>query len=52
MPETVRQHSCEAEAQLDSIDAREPKRFHLEETERFIHMLQLDKTLLDDDDEE
>jgi hypothetical protein len=46
MPETVREHSCEAEALLDSIEARELKRFHLEERDRFLHMLQLDTALI------
>lgn len=52
MSEELRKRSREPEAPLDSCDAGEPKRFHCEETDRFLQLLQLDKTLSDDDDEE
>jgi len=50
--QTLRKHGREHEALLDSIDASEPKRLHREETDRFLHLLGLDKTLSDDDEEE
>jgi hypothetical protein len=52
MSQTLRKRACEPEAQMDSMDVREPKRFHGEETDRFLHLLQLDKTLADDEEEE
>lgn len=52
MSEALGKRCREPEALLDSSDAGEPKRFHCEETDRFLQLLQLDKTLSDDDDEE
>jgi len=52
MYETLRKRGREPEALADAIDVREPKRIHSEETERFLCLLQLDKTLDDDEDEE
>lgn len=52
MSVTLRKRGREPETLLDSIDAGEPKRFHGDETDRFLHLLQLDKTLTDDDEEE
>jgi len=52
MSETLRKRGREPEALLDSLDAGEAKRFHCEETDQFLHLLQLDKTLSDDDEEE
>lgn len=37
---------------MDSIDVQEPKRFHGEETDEFLQLLQLDKTLTDEEEEE
>jgi hypothetical protein len=51
MSETLRKRGREPEALLDSIDAGDPKRFHCEETDRLFHLLQLDKTLSDDEEE-
>jgi len=52
MCETLRKRGPDSEVPLDSIDVREPKRFHREETDRFLDLLQLDKTLSDVDEEE
>lgn len=52
MSETLRKRGREAEALQDSIDVGEPKRFHREETERFLQLLQLDETLSVEDEEE
>lgn len=52
MSQTIKKRACEPEAHTDSIDAREPKRFHGEETDGFLHLLELDKTLADDEQEE
>jgi hypothetical protein len=52
MSDTLRKRGRDSEAQPDSIDDREPKRFHGEETDRFLHLLQLDPTLAEDQEEE
>lgn len=52
MSETLRKRGREAEALADTIDAREPKRFHGQETDEFLYLLQLDKTLVDDEEDE
>lgn len=53
MSEALRKRGREPEALLDdSIDVEEPKRFRREETDHFLHLQQLDKTLADDDEEE
>lgn len=52
MSEALRKRGRETDALLDSIDVGEPKRFHPEETDRFHHLLQLDKTLSDEDEED
>lgn len=52
MSQTLRKREREPEALPDSIDAGEPKRFHGEETEQFLYLQQLDKTLADGDEEE
>jgi hypothetical protein len=50
MSQTLGKREREPESLKDSIDVGEPKRFHGEETDRFL--LQLDKTLSDEDEEE
>jgi len=50
MSQTLGKREREPESLKDSIDVGEPKRFHGEETYRFL--LQLDKTLADEDEEE
>lgn len=52
MSETLRKRGREPQALGDSIDAAHPKRFCSEETDRFLHLLQLDKTLSEDDDDD
>ena len=52
MSETLRKRGREAEALQDSIDVGKHKRFHHEETERFLQLLQLDETLSVEDKEE
>jgi len=52
MSQTLRKRGREPEAQMESVDVQEPKRFHGEETDRFLHLLQLDKSLPDDEEEE
>ena len=52
MSETLRKRGREAEALQDSIDVGEHKRFHREETERFLQLPQLDETLSVEDKEE
>jgi len=52
MSDTLRKRGRESEAQPNSIYVREPKRFHGEETDRFLRLLQLDPTLTDDEQEE
>ena len=48
----LRKRDREPEALPDSIDVREPKRFHGEETDRFLHLLQFHETLADELEEE
>lgn len=49
----LKKRDREPESLLDSIDGRETKRLHgEEETDRFLYLLQLDETLVDDDKEE
>jgi len=52
MSQTFKKRACEPEAQTDAIDVREAKRFHGEETDEFLHLLELDKTLADDEEAE
>jgi hypothetical protein len=52
MSDTLGKRGRESESQPDSIYVREPKRFHGEETDRFLHLLQLDPTLAADEQEE
>jgi len=52
MSQTLRKRGREPEALMDAVDVQEPKRFHGEETDRFLHLLQLEKTLADDEEEE
>jgi hypothetical protein len=52
MSEALRKRGREPEALEDSIGVREPKRFHDEEMQGFLHLLQLDVTLEDDEEEE
>lgn len=52
MSESLGKRGRGPEALLDTIDFGEPKRFHREETDRFLQLLQLEKTLSDDDEEE
>lgn len=48
----LRKSDSQPEALPDSVNVREPKHFHGEERDRFLHVLQIAKTLADDDDEE
>ena len=50
--QTPRKRGHEPKVLLDSIDVPEPKRFHVEETDRFVHLLQLDKTIADEEEDE
>jgi len=52
MSDTFRKRGRESEAQPESIYVREPKRFHGEETDRFLYLLQLGPNLADDEQEE
>lgn len=52
MSEVLRKRGREPEALPDSISIREPKRFHDEEMQGFLHMLQLRETLEDDEEED
>lgn len=47
-----RKRHREPEVLADSIDVRERKRFHSEEVDRFLHVLQLDQSFANNDDEE
>lgn len=51
MSQTLKKRGRQTEALLDSMDVLESKRFDCEETDRFIHLLQLDKTLAYDEEE-
>lgn len=51
MSQTLRKRCREPEVLPESMDVREPKRFYGEETERFLHLLQLDETLVDEEEE-
>ena len=48
----TQKNGCEPEALPDSIYVPAPKRFHDEETDRFVHLLQLDKTVADEEEDE
>lgn len=48
----LRKRNHQPEALPDFIDIPEPKRFHGEEKNRFLHIMQIAKTLADDDDDE
>jgi hypothetical protein len=48
----LRKRDREPEAMRDSVDVREAKRSHGQQTDRFPDLLQLDRILSDDDDEE
>nr|ABK26546.1 unknown [Picea sitchensis] len=50
--QTPRKRGREPEALPDSIDVPEPKRFHGEETDRFLQVLQLVKSVADEEEEE
>lgn len=52
MSDTLRKRGREPQALLESIDAGDPKRLCSEETDRFLHLVQLDKTLSEVDDDE
>jgi hypothetical protein len=52
MTETLRKRGREHEVLPDSIDVPEPKRLHAEKTDRFLQLLQFDKTLADEEEEE
>lgn len=47
-----RKRHREPEVLADSIDVRERKRFHSEDVDRFLPVLQLDQSFANDDDEE
>lgn len=49
MSQILRKCCGEAEGPPDYIDVQEPKRFHGEEREQFLQLLQLDETLADDE---
>lgn len=48
----LRKRGRDLEALPDSIDVQERKRFHGEETDGFLHLLQLNQTLGEDDEED
>ena len=48
----LRKCGREPEAPLDSVDAGDPKRFHSEETDGFLYLLEVDKILSEDAEEE
>lgn len=49
MSQLLRKRSGEAEGPSDYIEVQEPKRFHGEEREQFLQLVQLDQTLADDE---
>lgn len=52
MSDMLRKRGREPEALVDTMDVWEPKRFHAEEMERFLYLLQVDQTLTEDDEDE
>ena len=51
MSQTLRKHFRDPEVFPESMDVREPKRFYGEETDWFLHLLQLDQTLAEEEEE-
>jgi len=51
MAETLRKRDREREVLPDSTGVREPKRFHSEKADRFLHLLQFDVTIADEEEE-
>jgi len=51
MSQTLRKRCCEPEGLPDYNDVEEPKRFHGEETDQFLHLLQLDQALAEEEEE-
>jgi len=51
MTQTIQKRGRDQEALSDSIDIQEPKHLHIEKTEQFLHLLQFDKTLADEEEE-